>query len=60
MGYGHEDMRVWNPRREAGDLTEADIKEATFLLWNGRLPKADELAALRKELAANFFITIMT
>src|SRR5690606_33830521 len=35
MGYGHEDMRVWNPRQELGGLTEADCKEATFLLWRG-------------------------
>ena len=26
---------VWNPRRELGGLTEADCKEATFLLWKG-------------------------
>jgi citrate synthase len=31
----------------------SNFEEATFLLWNGRLPKADELTALRKELAAN-------
>jgi quinolinate synthase len=35
MGYGHEDMRIWNPRHELGGLTEADCKEATFLLWRG-------------------------
>ena len=35
MGYGHDDMRVWNPRQELGGLTEADCKEATFLLWRG-------------------------
>jgi quinolinate synthase len=35
MGYGHDDMRVWNPRHELGGLTEADCKEATFLLWRG-------------------------
>ena len=35
MGYGHEDMRVWNPRLELGGLTERDAKEATFLLWKG-------------------------
>jgi len=35
MGYGHEDMRVWNPRFELGGLNEADCKEATFLLWKG-------------------------
>src|SRR3712207_3563890 len=35
MGYGHDDMRVWNPKLELGGLTEADCKEATFLLWKG-------------------------
>jgi len=35
MGFGHEDMRVWNPRQDTGGLTEADIKESTFLLWKG-------------------------
>jgi quinolinate synthase len=35
MGYGHEDMRVWNPRLERGGLTEADIKDSTLLLWKG-------------------------
>ena len=35
MGFAHEDMRVWNPRFELGGLTEADCKEATFLLWRG-------------------------
>jgi quinolinate synthase len=35
LGYGHDDMRVWNPRLERGGLTEAEIKESTFLLWKG-------------------------
>jgi quinolinate synthase len=35
MGYSHEDMRVWNPNRERGGLTEAECKETTFLLWRG-------------------------
>jgi quinolinate synthase len=35
MGYGHEDMRVWNPRLERGGLTEADVKDSTLLLWKG-------------------------
>ena len=35
MGYGEADMRVWNPRLDAGGLTEADAKEARFLLWKG-------------------------
>ena len=35
MGYGEDDMRVWDPRHELGGLAEADCKEATFLLWRG-------------------------
>ena len=35
MGYDESDMRVWNPRLDAGGLTEADAKEARFLLWKG-------------------------
>ena len=29
------------------------FEEVVFLLWNGRLPKKDELDALKTELAAN-------
>ena len=35
MGYTEDDMRVWNPRLDLGGLTEADVKDATFLLWKG-------------------------
>ena len=35
MGYDESDMRVWNPHRDLGGLTERDVKEATFLLWKG-------------------------
>src|SRR5688500_7106545 len=35
MGFGHDDMRIWDPKRELGGLTEADCKDATFLLWKG-------------------------
>jgi quinolinate synthase len=35
MGYDLADMRVWDPRRDLGGLTEADCKDATFLLWRG-------------------------
>ncbi|MGE0881232.1 MAG: quinolinate synthase NadA [Acidimicrobiia bacterium] len=35
MGYTHDDMRVWDPRRDLGGLSEADCKDATFLLWKG-------------------------
>jgi quinolinate synthase len=35
LGYQLTDTRLWDPRRELGGLNEADIKEATFLLWKG-------------------------
>ncbi len=35
MGYDESDMRVWDPRRERGGLTESDCKQARFLLWKG-------------------------
>jgi quinolinate synthase len=35
MGYSLGDMRVWNPRRDLGGLSERDVKEARFLLWKG-------------------------
>jgi quinolinate synthase len=35
MGYTEDDMRVWDPRKDLGGLTDADCKDATFLLWKG-------------------------
>jgi quinolinate synthase len=35
MGYGHDDMLLWNPRLALGGNTEAQLKQATFLLWKG-------------------------
>ena len=35
LGYAASDMRVWDPRRDLGGLEEAEVKEATFLLWRG-------------------------
>ncbi len=35
MGYGLDDMAVWNPRYERGGLSEAECKTSTFLLWKG-------------------------
>jgi quinolinate synthase len=35
MGYTEADMRIWNPRKDLGGLTEADCKETTLLLWKG-------------------------
>jgi quinolinate synthase len=54
MGYGHEDMRVWDPRKELGGMTEADAKSATFLLWKGHCSvhqrfRPEHIAAFRDE-----------
>ena len=35
MGYGDDDMRVWNPHAEFGGIEERDVKDATLLLWKG-------------------------
>ncbi len=35
LGYGANDMRVWNPRRALGGLTDREVKESTLLLWKG-------------------------
>ena len=54
MGYGHDDMRVWDPRKERGGLDEVDCKEATFLLWKGHCSvhqrfRPEHVAAFRAE-----------
>jgi quinolinate synthase len=54
MGYGLDDMRVWNPRLERGGLTEAECKDATFLLWKGHCSvhqrfRPEHIAAFRAE-----------
>jgi quinolinate synthase len=35
LGYGASDMQVVDPRRRLGGLQDADVKEATLLLWKG-------------------------
>jgi quinolinate synthase len=35
MGYDDSHMRVWNPHKDLGGLSEAEIKAARFLLWKG-------------------------
>jgi quinolinate synthase len=35
LGWGADDMRVWNPRLDMGGLDDADVKNATLLLWKG-------------------------
>ncbi|MCC5952724.1 MAG: quinolinate synthase NadA [Acidimicrobiia bacterium] len=54
MGFTEADMAVWDPRREQGGLTEAELKERTFLLWRGHCSvhqrfSPDHVAAFRAE-----------
>ena len=35
LGYDVGDMAVWDPRRELGGLSEAEVKDARLLLWKG-------------------------
>jgi quinolinate synthase len=62
LGYDETDMRVWNPRLDLGGLTEADCKEATFLLWRGHCSvhqrfSTDHVAAFRAEHPDGIVIT---
>jgi quinolinate synthase len=54
MGHSLDDMRLWDPRHELGGLTDADCKEATFLLWRGHCSihqrfRPEHVAAFRAE-----------
>jgi quinolinate synthase len=54
LGFTEADMRVWNPRLELGGLSEAEAKEATFLLWKGHCSvhqrfRPEHIAAFRAE-----------
>jgi quinolinate synthase len=54
LGFGEDDMRVWNPRLELGGLEERDVKEATFLLWKGHCSvhqrfRVEHIEATRRE-----------
>ena len=35
LGYGADDMRVWNPSLALGGLSDREVKESTLLLWKG-------------------------
>jgi quinolinate synthase len=35
MGIALDQMAVWNPREEAGGLSEADMRKARVILWKG-------------------------
>ncbi len=35
LGYGADDMAVWNPRLASGGLDDGTLKSSTLLLWKG-------------------------
>jgi quinolinate synthase len=35
LGYGADEMSVWNPRLALGGLTDREVKESVLLLWKG-------------------------
>jgi quinolinate synthase len=54
LGYGTEEMAVWDPRRELGGLTEAEVKSVRLLLWKGHCSvhqrfRPEHVAAFRAE-----------
>jgi quinolinate synthase len=62
MTYSLDDMRVWNPRQERGGLTEADCKDATFLLWKGHCSvhqrfRPEHIEAFRAEHPGGLVVT---
>jgi quinolinate synthase len=54
LGYGADDMRVWNPRLALGGLTDVEVKDSTLLLWKGHCSvhqrfRPKHIAAFRAE-----------
>jgi quinolinate synthase len=54
LGYGADDMRVWNPRSALGGLSDREVKESTLLLWKGHCSvhqrfRPDHVSAFRAE-----------
>jgi quinolinate synthase len=54
MGYGEDDMCVWNPRVDLGGLEEREVKDSTLLLWKGHCSvhqrfKPEHIEAFRAE-----------
>ncbi|HEX4216782.1 MAG TPA: quinolinate synthase NadA [Acidimicrobiales bacterium] len=54
MGYGADDMAVWNPRQDRGGLDDLTLKTASLLLWKGHCSvhqrfTPDHVAAFRAE-----------
>jgi quinolinate synthase len=62
LGYGADDMAVWNPRLDLGGLDDTSVKESTFLLWKGHCSvhqrfKPEHIAAFRAEHPDGIVIT---
>jgi quinolinate synthase len=54
LGYGADDMRVWNPRLALGGLSDLEVKQSTLLLWKGHCSvhqrfRPEHVAAFRAE-----------
>ncbi len=54
MGYDHDDLALWDPRRTLGGLTPDRCREATVLLWRGHCSvhqrfTPEHVAAFRSE-----------
>jgi quinolinate synthase len=54
LGYGADDMRVWNPRLALGGLGDAEVKDSTLLLWKGHCSvhqrfRPEHVTAFREE-----------
>jgi quinolinate synthase len=62
LGFDESHMRVWNPRFELGGLSDADCKDATFLLWKGHCSvhqrfRPEHIAAFRERHPDGIVIT---
>ncbi|MDA8275128.1 MAG: quinolinate synthase NadA [Actinomycetota bacterium] len=54
LGFGADDMAVWDPRLARGGLDDATLKAATLLLWKGHCSvhqrfRPEHVAAFREE-----------
>jgi len=61
LGWGDDDMRVWDPLHDLGGLTDADVKDATLLLWKGHCSvhqrfRPEHVAAFRAEHRAGIVV----
>ncbi len=55
LGIGLEKNVVWNPLKENGGLTQAELEDATMILWRGHCSvhgrfEADTIDALRAQI----------